>query len=72
MNFFQSVSCVGGRSYDMVSPSQKQTNSPVTIRGGKISKKVRRIEKDISAEIISVCDARLKAEAEGSTRQKLA
>ena len=31
MNFFQSVSCVGGMSYDMVSLSQKQTNSPVTI-----------------------------------------
>ena len=30
MNFFQIVSCVGERSYDMVSLSQKQTNSPVT------------------------------------------
>ncbi len=31
MKFFQIVSCVGGRSYDMVSLSQTQTNSPVTI-----------------------------------------
>ena len=30
-NVFQSVSCVDGRSYDMVSLSQKQTKSPVTI-----------------------------------------
>jgi hypothetical protein len=30
MKFFRSVSCVGGRSCDMVSLSQKQTNSPVT------------------------------------------
>ena len=29
--FLQSVSCVGGRSYDMVTLSEKQTNSPVTI-----------------------------------------
>ena len=37
MNFFQSVACVDGRlnlnerSFDMVSLSQEQTNSPVTI-----------------------------------------
>ena len=32
MNFFQSVSYVGGRSYNMVSLlRQKKTNSPVTI-----------------------------------------
>jgi hypothetical protein len=29
--FLPNVSCVGGKSYDMVSLSQKQTNCPVTI-----------------------------------------
>ena len=55
VNFFQSVSCVGGRSHDMVSLSQKQANSPVTIMMVSRSRLGIREGKEVGDRMCSRC-----------------